>query len=145
MRVAQGSGPSAIPGVPVHGRLTVLFDADCGFCSRTAEVLRRLDRRRALELVAVQRAHLVLPDAPPEARLLETIHVRDGGASWATGGAAWVQVAAAVPWLRPLSLVAKLPLFDRLVEPAYRLVARNRHLLGRAVGADACRFRTPSS
>jgi predicted DCC family thiol-disulfide oxidoreductase YuxK len=87
----------------------------------------------------------VLPGAPPQAWLLETIHVRDGGASWATGGAAWVQVVAAVPWLRPLSLVAGLPLFDRLVEPVYRLVARNRHLLSRALGADACRFPTRPS
>jgi predicted DCC family thiol-disulfide oxidoreductase YuxK len=140
MRVAHGPNGSAISGGAVDGRLTVLFDADCGFCSRTAEVLRRLDRHRGLELIAVQRAHLVRPDAPPEARLLETIHVRDAGGTWATGGAAWVRIAAAVPWLRPLSLVARVPLLDRLVEPVYRLVARNRHLLSRAFGADACRF-----
>jgi predicted DCC family thiol-disulfide oxidoreductase YuxK len=131
--------------VPRAGALAVLYDGDCGFCSRTAEVLRRLDGDRRLDLIPVQRAQLVVPDAPPETRLLETIHVRDAGGAWTTGGAAWVRIAGAVPWLSPLSLVAGLPLFDRLVEPVYRLVARNRHLLSRVLGAEACRFPRPPS
>jgi predicted DCC family thiol-disulfide oxidoreductase YuxK len=118
--------------------LQVFFDADCGFCAHSASVLRRLDRRRRLSLVPLQRAAEVVPDAPPIDALLESMHVRDQAGRWIVGGAAWLRIADEIPLLRPLEYLARLPGFRSLVEPTYALVARNRHRISRLLGDDAC-------
>lgn len=127
MRVAQGSS-----------RLQVLYDADCGFCTRTARLLRRVDRSDRLELVPLQRARSVVPDAPSEDRLLDRMHVRDGEGHWSIGSEGWLRIADAVPALRPLALLARLPFVRTFVEPVYAAVARNRHRISRLLGDDAC-------
>jgi len=129
VRVAQGS----------VGRLQVLYDADCGFCSRSAGLLRRLDRAGRLELIPLKSAAAAaLPGAPPDDRLLERMHVRDASGHWSIGGAGWLRIADAVPALGPLAFLARLPVVHRFVGPAYALIARNRHRISRLLGDDAC-------
>ena len=122
-------------------RLVVLFDADCGFCSWSATALDRLDRGRALRLIPLQRAALQLDDAPPEEVLLETMHVRNRDGRWERGGAALIRIAEVVPLLRPLAVAARLPLVRWAFEAWYRVVARNRHRLGRLLGLESCTYR----
>jgi predicted DCC family thiol-disulfide oxidoreductase YuxK len=118
--------------------MQVLYDADCGFCSRSAAVLRNLDRAGRLELIPLQKASVAVPGAPSEDRLLDRMHVRDGAGRWWRGGAAWLQIADAVPGLRPLARLARLPFIHPFVEPIYGLVARNRHRISRLLGDEAC-------
>jgi len=118
--------------------LTVLYDAECGFCSRCAAVLRRLDRAHRLRLVPLQSAPTSVPGAPSAASLLETMHVVDAAGRWATGGAAWLRIAAVIPALRPLSAVGSLPLCRWGVERLYEVVSRNRRRLSRLAGAKSC-------
>jgi predicted DCC family thiol-disulfide oxidoreductase YuxK len=118
--------------------LQVFFDADCGFCAHSASVLRRLDRKHRLSLVPLQRAAEVVPDAPEIRALLASMHVRDRAGRWSVGGAAWVRIASEIPLLRPLAFLARLPGLRTLVEPAYALVAANRHRISRLLGDDAC-------
>lgn len=128
-------------------RLLVLYDADCGLCTRTAGALLRLDRAgatdgsRRLWLVPLQRAAAVAPDAPPEDRLLEALHVRDAGGRWLAGGAAALAIAGALPALGQLARLGRLPVLRGLVEPGYGLVVTHRDRLGRLLGVDACRIR----
>lgn len=127
------------PGIVVSGpNLQVFFDADCGFCAHSAAVLRRLDSKHRLALAPLQRAAEVVPDAPDIDRLLASMHVRDRAGEWRVGGAAWLRTADEIPLLRPLAFLARLPGLRALVEPAYSLVARNRHRIGRLLGDDAC-------
>ena len=119
-------------------RLQVFYDADCGFCTRSAQVLRLLDRSRRLELAPLHEAASVTPDAPPASRLLESLHVRDEQGRWTAGGAAWLAMTDVVPVLRPIGLVARLPVIRRLVEPVYEVIARNRHRISRLLGEDVC-------
>ena len=118
--------------------LRVFFDADCGFCAHSASVLRRLDSNHRLALVPLQRAAEVAPDAPELGVLLASMHVRDSTGRWSVGGAAWLRIADEIPLLRPLAFLARLPGLRRLVEPAYAVVARNRHRISRLLGDDAC-------
>ncbi len=118
--------------------LTVLYDADCGICTHTARLLRRLDHGRRLDLVALQAATDLL-EAPPIDALREALHVRDAAGRWTFGGAAFVRIGQELPVLRPVALVAALPGVRRLVEPAYRLVAGNRHRISGWLGLKACR------
>ena len=65
----------------------VLYDADCGICSRTARLLTRVDRGRRLKVVPAQ-AGGDIPGAPPLEARLAAVHVRDPEGGWISGGAA---------------------------------------------------------
>ena len=128
--------------VKVADLLFVLYDADCGLCSRTAQVLRVLDGRGRLRLMPLQRAASELGDAaPPLAAMKATLHAGVPGGAWSTGGEATLRIARAVPVLRSLALVGSLPLVNRLVEPGYDLLAANRDRIGRILGAERCKFK----
>ena len=122
-------------------RLVVLYDADCGFCSWCATALDRLDGRHRLRLLPLQRAATYLDDAPPQATLLDQIHVRDEAGRWHRGGTALLRVAGVVPILRPLAVAGRIPPVRWVFEAWYRVVARNRHRLGRLLGLDGCTYR----
>jgi predicted DCC family thiol-disulfide oxidoreductase YuxK len=121
------------------GRLLVLYDADCGVCTRSASLLRKLDRDARLHLVPLQTAP-PLVDLPPNAELAESLHVRDSQGRWSVGGAAAIRLAREVPALRPLAALARVPGVPRLADAAYALVAANRQRLSRLLGEDACRI-----
>ena len=123
----------------VHGRLVVLFDADCGFCQATVHRLRRWDRDGALEFVTLQSAassgRAALERAAAEFALQGILHVVDegSGATWAGGDAA-LAIVDVLPggWLlRPWRSLAPWRL---VVGIGYDLVARHRHELGHALG-----------
>ena len=121
-------------------RLLVLYDADCGLCSRSARLLRSLDRGRRLRLVPLQDAGEIA-DAPPMEVLLDAIHVRDRDGRWSIAGAAWIRIAAEVPLLRPLAAVARVRAIRTCVEWTYALVARDRHRISHLLGDEACAVR----
>jgi predicted DCC family thiol-disulfide oxidoreductase YuxK len=127
--------------VKVSEPLFVLYDGDCGLCSRTAQALRILDRRGRLRLMPLQLAGFELGSAaPPLATMRETLHAGVPGHGWSTGGAASMRIARAIPVLRSLAVVGSLPVLNRLVEPVYVLLASNRDRIGRVLGAERCRF-----
>ncbi len=120
--------------------LTVLFDTDCAFCTRTAGWLARLDRSRRLRLVPLQSASTDLPAVAALAaarHLSTTLHVVHATGDLATGGEAVLRICEAVPQLRPLAVLGRFPVVRPLVEPLYRLVARHRGGISRAIGT-AC-------
>ena len=121
-------------------RLLVLYDADCGICTRSARLLRRLDRHARLHLVPLQAAGGVA-DAPPLDVLREALHVRDEDGDWRVAGAALTRIGQEIPLLRPLALLARLPPIRRLVERTYALVADNRMGISRVLGDDGCRVK----
>jgi predicted DCC family thiol-disulfide oxidoreductase YuxK len=118
-------------------RLLVLYDADCGICTRSARVLRRIDRRNRLHLMPLQSAP-DLAGSPSLDVLLEAIHVRDEEGGWTVASAAWIRIWQEVDIFRPLAHLAGLPMIRRFVAWTYGLVAGNRYRLSRLLGDDAC-------
>ena len=55
-------------------RLTVLYDAECGLCSRSARVLRPLDRTGRLDVVPLPEPLSVAARLPLLRRFVEPIH-----------------------------------------------------------------------
>jgi predicted DCC family thiol-disulfide oxidoreductase YuxK len=117
---------------------TVLYDADCGFCRWSANVIRAWDRHGNLRFVALQSAEA--------ARLLAGLDASARFASWhavdahgrvRSGGAAVSPVLRLLPFGRPLARLADLA--PGFTDRAYDLVARHRDRLGRIVGEKACR------
>lgn len=106
----------------------LLYDGDCGFCTRVAAWVAARDRHARLRVVAHQQA-----PAPPmtpalRAACTEAVHVltpggrtlRGGDAAIYTLGALGLRGLARLLWLRP---------FRDLVGFGYGIVARNRSRL----------------
>lgn len=131
---------------PRVGRLTVLYDEDCGFCLWTVRQLRTLDRERRLEMVPLGHAtrHPRRPDIAEVAAghdLRRSIHVLRDDGEVRRGGRAMLEILDALPggWLlRPWAV---LPGVAPAVDVAYRQIAARRAILSRVVGrasAAAC-------
>ena len=115
--------------------LTVLYDGECPFCTRTASILRRLDHRRRLRLLPLRDASL--PDQPTLEELIDSLHVVDAHGRWWAGGDAVIEICRRIPSLRPMVWLARLPLARRVIDLAYRLVADNRTLISRLLRLQA--------
>jgi predicted DCC family thiol-disulfide oxidoreductase YuxK len=118
------------------GHALVLFDDDCGFCRWSAERLRSWDRRERLRFASIDgpEGDRFLNELGPDARSASW-HVVIDGRVWSSG-AALTEVLRYVPGGRPLSALTAA--FPDLTERAYRMVARHRGALGRALGTRAC-------
>src|SRR5688500_1406961 len=120
----------------VTGSLTVLYDADCGVCTATARILRRLDRRGRLSMVPLQTA--TRADAPTFERLLDSLHAVDEQGRWWVGADAVIEIGRRIPTLRLFTVAVRLPFARPVIDATYRLITRNRHRLSRALGMSAC-------
>jgi predicted DCC family thiol-disulfide oxidoreductase YuxK len=123
----------------------VLYDGDCGICQWSAGWLSRLDPGRRLEIRPLQSAAALVADAPAGAVLREAIHVRLADGTWRRGGDAVLAAIEELPgWRLAARLVRRTPL-NRLVEPVYDLVARNRWTISRRLSLDACATEAPAT
>ncbi|HEX6116992.1 MAG TPA: DCC1-like thiol-disulfide oxidoreductase family protein [Solirubrobacterales bacterium] len=116
----------------------VLYDRDCGFCRWSTGWLLRLDRRRALEPVAIQdpRGEALLADLAPAERL-DSAHVVTPGGERFSAGAIAAPALRLLPGGRPLATLAER--FPAAAERVYRFVSGHRSSLGRLVTAGARR------
>lgn len=85
--------------------LTVWFDGACPLCRREIALMRRLDRRGAIEFVDVQSPQSLCP--LDRAALLARFHARETGGEIVSGAAAFAAMWRAIPLLRPLGLAAR--------------------------------------
>lgn len=118
------------------GRGLLLFDADCGFCTRSAGWAEGPVLRSTLTKLAFQRAPLSELGLDP-AKCAEALHVigHDGRVHVGSDAVAEVLLTSRLPW-RPLGWLLRLPGLRRLAQFGYAIVARNRHRL--PGGTAAC-------
>lgn len=107
-------------------RLVVWHDGACPLCRREIALLRKLDRRGAIDFIDLTEAD----DAScPLSRqdLLARFHALEDG-QLRSGAAAFAAVWRAIPLLRPLGMAARFPPVLRLLEALYGrfLIARPR-------------------
>ena len=109
--------------------LIVWFDGDCPLCRREIALMRRLDRRGAIDFIDLRSAST---DACPADRsaLLARFHASEGG-RLLSGAAAFAAMWRAIPLLRPLGLAARSPIVLSGLEAAYRVFLRIRPSLQR--------------
>jgi predicted DCC family thiol-disulfide oxidoreductase YuxK len=114
---------------------TVIYDGDCGICTRLAGFVRRRLRPDA-EVRASQELELDRYGVT-RAECAEALqYVTDGGRVYAAQDAVARLLLASRPWWRPAGLVLLVPGVNALAGVVYRWVARNRYRLPGA--ADAC-------
>jgi predicted DCC family thiol-disulfide oxidoreductase YuxK len=118
---------------------TLLIDGDCGICRAAGDWLSvrvPANALRVIELQAVGGDGWLAPVVAGR-RLDQALHLVRADGTVAAGAAA---VIGAGRHVRALGLLAGLydhALGHALWEPGYRLVARNRHRIGRVLGIEA--------
>jgi predicted DCC family thiol-disulfide oxidoreductase YuxK len=119
---------------------TLVFDGDCAFCTRSAEVARRV-LPAGVQVVPWQRADLAAAGVTAERARSEVVWISaDGAVAGGAPAVAQALRAAGPPWSLAGLLLSLPPL--RWVAPfGYRLVAANRYRL--PGGTAACRLPTP--
>lgn len=105
----------------------LVFDGDCGFCTRTLGWLRLMDRRRIIETVPFQR-----PGVPESLGLTREQCARS--VQWRGADGVRAEGAEAIAAALSVALRSDLPnrLHQRTATPQrvlYDAVARNRHRL----------------
>ncbi len=112
-------------------KLIVYYDGACPLCLREIGLMRRLDRRGAIDFVDVSQAEAATCPIRP-ADLLARFHASEDG-RLLSGAAAFAAMWRAIPLLRPLGLVARVPFVLALLERAYVAFLRVRPRLQRLV------------
>lgn len=119
--------------------LTVLYDADCRFCTRVAARLAGADGAGRLRLVPLQLAgdadDPAIRALAREQDLRRSLHVIDDDGSWARGGAAMLLAWERIPRYEPFVALARSALLGWAVEPVYAWVARHRRRLAWLAGS----------
>jgi predicted DCC family thiol-disulfide oxidoreductase YuxK len=104
-------------------QVTVWFDSSCPLCQREIAFMRRLDKRGAINFVD---ACNPVSDCPIErSELLARFHADEGGKLF-SGAEAFAAMWRAIPFLRPLGLLAGWKPITPFFEAAYRGFLRIR-------------------
>ena len=98
-------------------RVTVWYDNDCPLCVREIRLMRRLDRRQAIDFVSIQDG----TGCPiSTAELMKRFHAQERGQPIVSGAAAFAAMWRAIPVLRPLGLLARFRPVLWILERMYR-------------------------
>jgi predicted DCC family thiol-disulfide oxidoreductase YuxK len=105
-------------------KVTIWFDGACPICRGEIGLMKRLDRRGAIEFVDASGTG---PVACPvdRAELLVRLHAREGD-RLLEGAAAFAAMWRAIPLLRPIGLLARRPRVLALLERCYIAFLRVR-------------------
>jgi len=87
--------------------LTVWFDGGCPLCRREVAFFQRLDRRGAILFEDISREDSICP--VDRAVLLARFHARAKGETIVSGAAAFAAMWRAIPLLRPVGELARIP------------------------------------
>ena len=109
-------------------RVTVWYDSSCPLCIREIALMRRLDRRGAIQFIDVLDPQGVCP--LDRAELLSRFHAEEEGKLF-SGAEAFAAMWRAIPILRPLGLLAGWGPATPVFEAAYRGFLRIRPRLQR--------------
>ena len=116
----------------------VVYDGQCGVCTKLAHTLERWDVQRVFEVTTSQapgvKARFPWISEQAYAEALQLISV--DGTTW-QGAAAIEQLVAILPRSRWLAWMYNIPFARALADRAYRTFARNRYRFG---CGDHCRI-----
>jgi len=111
-------------------KVTVWYDGACPLCLREISLMRKLDRRDAIDFVDVSEG---APQSCPidRAELLARFHAQEAGKPIVSGAAAFAAMWRAIPVLAPFGHLARIPPVLWLLERAYRGFLKIRPVLQR--------------
>jgi predicted DCC family thiol-disulfide oxidoreductase YuxK len=124
-------------------RPTLVYDGDCGICTKAARLIgdapkaggRRLRIPSHADVVAFQFADLAALGTTAARAEYELLWIEDGQVYGGAQAVAKLLIDAGGPW-RPLGMITRVPPFRWIAHGLYRLIANNRHRL--PGGTPAC-------
>jgi predicted DCC family thiol-disulfide oxidoreductase YuxK len=110
-----------------HARGWFFFDADCGFCTRIAQWLAPILRRRGMDVAALQDPRVRALLGLSQSELLREMRVVMADGTHSGGADAAVALAHEIWWARPLAWLSRVPGGMKLLRRAYNNFAVRRH------------------
>ena len=110
----------------------VLYDGQCGFCSRWVKRWSRALERRGFEIASLDEPWVARKLAMPREELLTDIRLLTSGGELISGADVYLYVMRRVWWAWPFSAILSLAGVRRLVHIGYRWFARNRYFISRS-------------
>jgi predicted DCC family thiol-disulfide oxidoreductase YuxK len=98
-------------------RITVWYDGACPLCIREIALMRKLDRRNAIKFTDVSAATASCPI--DRQLMLDRFHASEDG-RLLSGAAAFAAMWRAIPLLRPIGLLARVPGVLAILEALYQ-------------------------
>ena len=112
-------------------QVQVWFDSQCPLCAKEIAFMKRLDWFKRVEFVDIYTS----ANCPVDPRqLLARFHAREKGQPVVDGAEAFAALWRQLPLLKPLGLLARMPLVLRMLEKAYDQFLRVRPALQRFLG-----------
>ena len=115
----------------------ILYDADCGFCTRWAWRIALFVGPRGFHLAPLQAPWVRQRLGLLETELLHEMRVLTAQDALYGGADALVFLARQIWWARPIAALTSLPGMMFLARASYRWVSRNRHRLSAACALPA--------
>ena len=125
--LARGKARGIVLGI-------VLYDGQCGICSRWAQYWAPMLRRHGFEIGSLdeswvaEKLQMLREDLLTDIRLLTT----DG--QLISGAEVYLYVTRRIWWAWPFYAIFSLPGFHWMIHAGYRWFARNRHHVSHACG-----------
>lgn len=113
----------------------VLYDGDCGLCSRWVPLWERALAKRGFLIAPLQSDWVSERFNLSQGELASDFRLVLANGQWLAGMEAYRYIMKRIWWATPLYLFSILPMFRALFDAGYRLFADNRYFVTRA-----CRF-----
>lgn len=123
-----------------HARAWLFFDAECGFCTRTARTLAPILDRRGLGVARLQDPRVETLLGLPHNELFREIRVLLSDGRHYGGADACVALAREIWWAQPLVWFSEIPGGTEILRRGYRWLARRRNC-----GALSCPATEPAT
>lgn len=117
-----------------HGatRGVILYDGQCGFCSRWVNYWLATLRQHGFEIGSLEEPWVVQKLEMPYEELVTDIRLLTAEGSLISGADVYLYVARRIWWAWPIYAVFSLPGFNWLIHRGYRWFARNRYWFSRS-------------
>ncbi len=132
MRKISETGSSADPA-----RGWVLYDGQCGFCSRWLRFWQPTLAKHGFDSVALQEPWVTKRLQLPVDELLYDIRLLTREGDLASAAAVYLEVTRRIWWAWPFYAIFSLPGFNWLIHTWYRWFARNRYCVSHACRLDS--------
>ena len=129
VRARSRQVPGAVLGV-------VLYDGQCGFCSRWVKYWARTLAGRGFEIASLDESWVAAKLSVPYEELVTDIRLLTADGELISGADVYLYVTRRIRWAWPFYAVFSLPGFNRLIHAGYRWFARNRHHISHTCGLE---------
>ncbi len=113
-------------------RGVVLYDGQCGFCSRWVKIWAGTLGRRGFEIASLDEPWVAGKLGMPQEDLITDIRLLTASGELISGANVYLYVTRRIWWAWPFYAVFRLPGFNWLIHAGYRWFARNRYCVSHA-------------